>query len=99
MDDQLRSGLENFGILKMDGPFIMDWGGFICPLMAKTGFGFGERTMAGSGVTRQPGHSSGTMSVVTGSTFSFVKNRIRSFLIIPPADTGGKTNRTKIILR
>ena len=36
-------------------------------------------------------------AMATGSTCSFVKNRTRSFLIIPQVGTGSKTNRSKII--
>jgi hypothetical protein len=63
--------------------------------MEKMESGFGEKSMVGYGVTKQPGHSSGVMVMATGSTCSFVNNRILSFLITPPVNTGGKTNRTK----
>jgi hypothetical protein len=56
--------------------------------MEKMESGFGEKSMAGYGVTKQPGHFSGTMPVATGSTCSFVNNRILSFLITPPVSTG-----------
>ena len=88
MDGQLRSGLVTSGILKMDGLIIMDWGGYISAQMEKTVSGYGEKSMAGYGVTKLPGHFSGTMPVATGSTCSFVTNRILSFLIIPPVNTG-----------
>ena len=83
----LRSGLETSGILKTDGLIIMDWGGYIW-IDGEDGIGCGERSMAGSGVTKKPGHSSGVMPVATGSTCSFV------FL---KTDTGSKANRSKII--
>jgi hypothetical protein len=91
----LLSGLATSDILRTDGLIIMDSGGYILVLMEKTVSGYGEKSMAGSGVTKQPGHFSGTMPVATGSTYSFVNNRILSFLITPPVNTGGKTNRTK----
>ena len=97
MVGQPRSGLETSGILKMDGLIIMDWGGYISVQMEKTESGCGEKSMAGFGVTNQPGHSSGVTPVATGSTCSFVKNRTRSSLIIQQADTGSKANRSKII--
>ena len=52
MDGELRSGLETSGILKRGGLIIMDWGGFILVQMEKTESGCGEKSMAGSGVTR-----------------------------------------------
>ena len=82
----LRSGLETSGILKTDGLIIMDSGGYILVLMKKAESGCGEKSMAGFGVTNQPGHSSGVTPVATGPTCSFVKNRTPSFLIIPPVD-------------
>ena len=85
-------GLANLDILKMDGPTIMDWGGFISVQIEKMGCGCGERSMAGYGVTRQPGRSSGTVPVATGFTCSFEKDRIPSFLIIPPVDIQLITN-------
>ena len=78
--------MANLDILKMDGPTIMDSGGYILVLMKKTESGCGETSMAGSGVTNQPGHFYGVMPVATGSTCSFEKNRTPSFLIIPPVD-------------
>ena len=86
------SGLETSGILKMDGLIIMDWGGYILVLMKKTESGCGEKSMAGFGVIKKPGHSSGTMPLATGYTCLFVKNRTPSFLIIPPVDIQLKTN-------
>ena len=56
--------------------------------MEKMESGFGEKSMVGYGVTKQPGHSSGVMVMATGSTCSFVNNRILSFLITPPVSTG-----------
>ena len=92
MVGQLRNGLANLDILKMDGLTIMDWGGCILVLMEKMESGCGERSMAGSGVIKQPGRSSGTMPVATGYTCSFVRNRTRSFLITPPVDIQLKKN-------
>ena len=80
------------GILKMDGPTIIDWGGFILVLMEHTVSGYGEKSMVGFGVIKKPGHFSGVTPVATGSTCSFVQNRTRSFLIIPPVDIQLKTN-------
>jgi len=88
MDGQLRSGLATSDISRTDGLIIMDWGGYILVLMEQTESGFGEKSMAGYGVTKQPGHSSGTIPVATGSTCSYVTNRVLSFLITPPVSTG-----------
>ena len=96
MVGQLRSGLETSGILKMDGLIIMDWGGFISVQIEKMGCGYGEKSMAGYGVIKKPGHFSGVTPVTTGSTCSFVQNRTRSFFFFLPVDTDGKNNRTKI---
>ena len=93
MVGQLRNGLETSGILKMDGLTIMDSGGFISARMKKKVFGYGEKSMAGSGVTNQPGHSSGVTPVATGPTCSFVKNRTRSFLIIPQGSIQTETSK------
>ena len=41
-DGWSSDGLENLDILKMDGPTIMDWGGFISVPMEKMEFGCGE---------------------------------------------------------
>ena len=97
MVGQPRIGLETSGILKMDGLIIMDWDGFISVQIEKMESGCGEKSMAGYGVIKNLAISSGVTPVATGSTCSFVQNRTRSFLIIPPVDTDSKNNRTKLI--